>query len=605
MKFLAGLATLAAAVSVASADITFSVVGYPTTPGNTYGVLIGGTVHKFPINEETFPVWRSTVAGTDANVQYQYVELDSAGTPVRTEAFTRKHYNATKVATLNEFFERQVTEWEFPKIPYTYLATFPSKTKAFKQKQIATIHITAPPLQMDELNKNPKNDKDYRVDFRFINSETVHSVKNITFSTSGKSSKGFAKQSYKLKFDTKFNQTFFSRPNIKLRSMVQDPTMIREKLYIDMLNSVGIPTQQGAWVRLFVNNEPYGLYLMVDDIKKSFLKQTVHGGDNSVPEGSLVQMNSWKNRADLVYKGPATLNYGPDSAYESQVLGSNPTSDPLRELIRFMEDLKNFDPVATADPINFWNATRLHLDGVVRGMALEYLMGAFDNYWYQGSNYFMYKNSLLGPSGGKWQYIPTDFDGTFGSGFPTSTIPSYLNYTDFAVQGERPMVQKLILNCKPINELFETALKDIVSTAFKRVAMGPRAEAYNKMLSLDAQWDYSLTRKSPGENNNYTFADFNDNLVKQTRNMQSSVLGWVDGMSDLISKQLNFAIPAEVQDRVAPPPKTGNRGNPDDEEDNEGEDLELPNKGKSAGSIMRPQVVLVALGTLALSAWML
>lgn len=66
--------------------------------------------------------------------------------------------------------------------------------------------------------------------------------------------------------------------------------MIREKLYIDVLNSVGIPTQQGAWVRLFVNNKPYGLYLMVDDIKKSFLKQTVHAGDPLVARGNLVQV---------------------------------------------------------------------------------------------------------------------------------------------------------------------------------------------------------------------------------------------------------------------------------------------------------------------------
>ncbi|KAF9912765.1 hypothetical protein BX616_010230, partial [Lobosporangium transversale] len=241
MKYLVGLAALA---SVAFADITFNVVGYPSSPTGSFGVSIGGTVHKLIANETTFPVFKGTVPGTTGTVQYSYVELDPQGGVVKTEPFVRQLANQSETSTLNEFFERQTTVWELPKLPYTYLATYPSKTKAFKQKQIATIHVTGPKALIDEMNANPKNDKEYKVDFRFINSKTIHSQTNITFKTSGKSSKEFKKQSYAFEFDTSFGQEFFSRPNIKLRSMFQDPTMIREKLYIDMLNSVGVPTQQ-------------------------------------------------------------------------------------------------------------------------------------------------------------------------------------------------------------------------------------------------------------------------------------------------------------------------------------------------------------------------
>lgn len=259
--------------------VTFNIVGYPSSNAGAFGVSIGGKITKLSSNETSFPTWSGTVPSTDNNVEYSYVELSAAGNPVKTETFTRKLNDTKATNTLNEFFERLVTVWDLPKIPYTYLATYPSKTKAFKQNQIATIHVTAPAAQISELLANPENDKSYYVDFRFINSKTIHSVRNITLKTSGKSSKAHSKQAFKFKFDTNYNQTFFHRPNIKLRSMVMDPTMMREKLYIDMLNSAGIPIQQGAWVRLVINNEPYGLYLMVDDIKKSFLKQTVHGGD--------------------------------------------------------------------------------------------------------------------------------------------------------------------------------------------------------------------------------------------------------------------------------------------------------------------------------------
>ncbi|KAG0017311.1 Nuclear actin-protein involved in chromatin remodeling [Entomortierella chlamydospora] len=565
--------------------VTFNCVGYPSTPGGVFGVSIAGVVHKLATNEDTFPVWSGAVPGTTGSVEYSYVELNAQGAALKTEAFVRRLANQSDTATMNEFFERPVTVWELPKIPYTYLATYPSKTRAFKQKQIATIHVTAPVAMISEMNANPKNDKDYKVTtFRFINSEMIYNQRNITFSTSGKSSKEFAKQSFKFEFDTDYNQTFFSRPNIKLRSMAQDPAMIREKLYIDMLNSVGVPTQQGAYVRLFVNNEPYGLYLMVDDIKKSFVKQTIHGGDPLINRGSLVQMNAWINKADLVYKGPDTANYDQNS-YTSKNLGNNPPTNPLQELIAFMSDLQSFDPISTPDPVGYWNNTRLDLDGVMRCMALEYLMGGFDMYWYSASNYFMYKNPTLAPNGGKWQFIPTDMDNTFGSGYPTSTLPTYRNYVDFAALGERPLVQKLILQNPQINALFEQTLKEIISTAFKPEAIGARAKAYNQMLSLDAQWDLSLKRMSPGNDKNFTFADFNTNLYNVTKDMQAGVLGWVEDMTNLVAAELKFTIPQGLVDRVPPPPKKGEQGNPEEEENDSV--VEVPDKADSvsAGSL--------------------
>ncbi|KAG0345169.1 hypothetical protein BG005_001419 [Podila minutissima] len=549
MKIFFGLAVLA---SVAFADITFNIVGYPSSSAGAFGVSIGGKITKLSSNETSFPTWSGTVPSTDNNVEYSYVELSAAGNPVKTETFTRKLNDTKATNTLNEFFERLVTVWDLPKIPYTHLATYPSKTKAFKQNQIATIHVTAPAAQISELLANPENDKSYYVDFRFINSKTIHSVRNITLKTSGKSSKAHSKQAFKFKFDTNYNQTFFHRPNIKLRSMVMDPTMMREKLYIDMLNSAGIPIQQGAWVRLVINNEPYGLYLMVDDIKKSFLKQT---------RGSLVQGNAFIKKADLMYEGPTSKDYDPD-CYVSQNLGNNPADDPLKELISLMSDLKSFDP-ATPNAVQFWNETRLDLDGVLRNMALEYLGAAFDNYWMSASNYFIYKNPTMGPTG-KWQWLPTDFDGTFGNGSPISTVDTYKNWYDFK-DGDRPLVSKLILQNKDINALFEQVLKELVSTAFKPEALVPRIQTYNKMLSLDAQWDISLIRKSPGINNGLTFDDFNNNL----------------NISDYVAQELGFTIPAGLADRVAPPAKGGNE---DDNENDSSESDKDNNSKNNAGS---------------------
>ncbi|KAF9432366.1 hypothetical protein BGZ76_010902 [Entomortierella beljakovae] len=563
VRFLVGLTALA---SIAFADITFNCVGYPSTLNGGFGVSVNGAVTKLSTNETNFPVWSAAVPGTTSDVQYSYVELNAAGATVKSETFTRHLNQTTDTHTPNEFFERPITNFEEVRLPYTYLATYPSKSKAFKEDQIITIHLTAPQAFVDAMNSKPEQETEVRVGFRFINAKNIYSQTNITLQTSGKSSKEFAKQSYKISFDTDYNQTFFSRPNLKLRSVATEPTFLREKLYIDMLNSVGVPTQQVSYARLYINSEPYGLFLMVDDIKKSFAKQTVHGGDKNVVIGSLIQSNapSLDVQADLVFKGPTSASYNPD-VYISQSLGNNIITEPLGQLIAFMQDIQAFD-ATNPDGVKYWS-DRLDLDGFLRNMALEYLMGAFDNYWSAGSNYFLYFNPTLGTSG-KWQWLPTDFDGTFGNGASIDTKASYKVFSDFKI--DHPLVSKLIVNNTAINGLFNQILKEIVSTAFKPEAMNKRIDYLHSMISLDAQWDYSLTRHSPGKNLNFTFEDFNNNINNITKEMSGALKPWVEERANAVAAELAFTIPAGTADRVAPPPR-GN-GKDDDDEDGEGGD---------------------------------
>ncbi|KAI1315043.1 hypothetical protein EDD11_001383 [Mortierella claussenii] len=560
VRFLVGLATLA---SFAFADITFNCIGYPSTTGGAFGVSVNGAITKLVSNETIFPVWTGAVPGTTSAVEYSYVELNAAGAAIKTEAFKRKLNQTTDTQTDNEFFERPITHHEITRLPYTYLATYPSKSKAFKEDQIATLHLVAPAADMQIINSQPESEKDVKVAVRFINAKTIYTQNNITLKTSGKSSKEFAKQSYKLKFDTDYNQTFFSRPNLKLRSMATEPTLIREKLYIDMLNSVGVPTQQGSYVRLFINNVGYGLFLMVDDIKKSFAKQTVHGGDNMVVPGSLIQANapSLTEQADLVFKGATAASYNKD-VYTVQNIGNNPVTEPLSQLFKFMQDLQAYNPTSTPDPVGYWTS-RLELDGFLRNMALEYLMGAFDNYWMAGSNYFLYFNPKLDQ--GKWQWLPTDFDGTFGNGASIDPKGSYKTLYNF--QPDHPLVSKLIINTPQINAQFQQILKEIVSTAFKPEAMNAHMDSIHKMISLDAQWDFSLPRQSPGKDLKFTFDDFNGNLVNVTKEMSAALKPWVEARANAVATELAFTIPSGTADRVAPPlrGKPGSADNDDDE----------------------------------------
>jgi spore coat protein CotH len=326
---------------------------------------------------------------------------------------------------------------------------------------------------------------------------------------------------------------------------------MREKLYIDMLNAIGVPTQQGAWVRLYVNSNPIGLYLMVDDIGSSFVKQTIHHGDPFQTKGSLWQMNAPQVdiQADLVYIGPNATEY-PNDCYKMKTLGSNPTLEPMSQLIQFMKDLKDFD-VNSTDSIAFWEQ-RMDLDGFLKNMAMEYLGGSWDAYWWSGSNYFMYFNPAMNP--GKWQWISTDFDGTFGDGDPTDILTTYESWSNDTISHDHPLVSKLILRNKAIADRFQGILKDIVSYAFKPEGLFPRIDAYEKMLSLDIQWEYSINRaKYPGKTNSWTVQDFHQSLIGPVKDMNLGVKPWITGRTQGVEQQFGFKVLEGTPDRVQRP----------------------------------------------------
>ncbi|KAG9071334.1 hypothetical protein KI688_005545 [Linnemannia hyalina] len=546
---LLGLTYLA---TYALADVTYNVVGYPDTETGSFGVQLLtspiGPITKLTTSTTTFPLWSAIVPGATATTPYKYVKLDAAGNPILFEDFTRTLQDPTAIQTLYEVFEREVTDTKVPLVPLVYEPWEMSKTKVFDDGVVATIHLTGDAGLWEGMLMAPQEAKPMQVDFRYINDKLVHSVRNITVGISGKSSMEFNKQAIKLEFDTTApqNQTFFSRPSVKLRSESSDPTMIREKLYIDVLNAVGVPTQQGSWVRVYMNSKAVGLYLMVDDVGSSFLKQTVHHGDGNVVKGSLWQMNAplVETQGDLKYLGLTAEAY-PADCYKMKTLGSNPVTAPMTQLIQLMKDLEDFDPL-TMDGGQYWES-RLDVDGFLRNMAMEYLAGSWDAYWWSGSNYFIYFNPTLR----KWQWISTDFDGTFGDGDPTEILTTYQTYADFSTH-DRPMISKLILRSPDLNKRFEQTLRDIVSYAFKPEALFPRIEAYEKMLARDVAWDDAIDRsKYPGKTNSWTEADFHNSLAMGgVKDMNLGVRFWIEERTKGLEAQLGFKVVPGTPDKV-------------------------------------------------------
>ncbi|KAF9307738.1 hypothetical protein BG003_000269 [Podila horticola] len=506
-------------------NVTYNVVGFPDTDAGSFGVLINGKITKLSTSPDTFPLWSGIAPRASAASGYQYVKLSEQGTIVTQEPFLRPFQNGSAKSTTNEFFLRQMTRTTLPKLPQVFGDVRPKPSTAFDHSQIATIHLTPDQNNFADMVAHPREDRDpIRAGFRFISADMVYSAKRVKLKVSGRDTRLFKKLSLRIKFDD--GETFFDRPIIKLRSGVFDPTMIREKLYIDILNAIGVRTTQGAWVRVYVNGKPYGFYLMVEDIEPPFLRGTMHHGNiQPVQLGSLYKLCDTRpipaeDEATLRFAGSKTTDYN-KTVYKNQNLGANPMNDPMAQLILFLQDLHNRDPTLPGG-VDFWNS-RFDLDGFLRCMAMEYLGGTWDGYWYTGNNFFLYYN----PTEAKWQFIPTDFDSTFSDGNRPDVLTPYKEFAKGSLARPRkdhPLVTKLIFKDQEIKALFEQILLRVVDEVFNPDVLNPRINAYEKMIADEVHWDYLLERSNnPGYTFSFTIEDFHKGIIGGVKKVNSEI----------------------------------------------------------------------------------
>ncbi|KAF9921518.1 hypothetical protein FBU30_008416 [Linnemannia zychae] len=524
---------LLALVSTVFAD------GFPKAASNSFAVEINNKLYPLRTSKTTYPLWTGVVIGASSASNYRYVELSNKGNVVESEKFQRDLNAPAGTATLNEFFGRQTTVSKLPAIKQIYEDVRPEPSRVFDDSQIATIHLTVDQAAFENILHTPLEKHDeLSAGFMYINANTVYSVNSVKLRVAGRASRKYDKVSLGLEFDTEKGETFFNRPIIKLRAQRTDSSMMSEKLYIDVLNSAGVPTAQGSYVRVYANSKPVGFFLMVEDIESPFFMNTVHHGEIKDPSalGSLFKINSGKlgsgRYSALTYEGAHTSNYD-IGLYKNQILGDNPEKEPMKQLITFMKDLQDWNP-ASAGGIEFWNK-HLDLQGFLRAMAVEYLTGAWDLFWFKANNYFMYFNPQLKV----WQFIPTDFDHTFSSFGREGIDTTYKDYGYTLPNGKKPnipLVDKVIYENKDTNREFEEILLAITKGVFNPEVLDARIDAYVDQIEDDVSWDFSIDRsRFPGKDPAWTVAKFKK-VSTAVKNKGLKV--WIRNRSKSVFKEL-------------------------------------------------------------------
>jgi len=546
-KSLGLLFTTLQALLINAENVSFKVLAVNGTPY----VNVGGNQYEMTLKE--YPLYKAEVEVNSFPVEYNYGIVYNDGT-AEQEAFARKRVEGEKA--LNEFFNRKVTVVEHPPIPKAYEAfEYFVPSKLFDDTHVDTIIIKCDPNALQEMYLNPYNKTmEAPAEVIYASPYTVKSFNQAVISVSGQSTRGVPKLSYKIKnLKTEDSKELYDRTSIKLRAEHMDPSFLRDKIYGDILNSLGAPAAQNKFARLFINGEAVGLFDLSDDITNNrYLRETFNKGEKYKQENSIFKVDYCAHckigavYGDLGYYGEDTtspmyasyLYKGDDKTVEGRVHVNNEVIPFLRQMNDFITGVSKECP--------------MDIDSYLKYMVLEFLSGAIDNYWNKPGNYFLFKDSEKN----KWFFHDADFHFTFGvGGLPDIMLNTPLaEYPpgDDGIPKTRPPLD--FLRSQPEYEAkFMDIFQRLFSTSFHEGSIFPRIDSLASLIREDAEWDFGISRVNQVLDQHdtdliYNIQDFNthiNSLEAADRNGDKPLRHFIATKIQLVAKELNIHIPAE------------------------------------------------------------
>ncbi|KAF9319751.1 hypothetical protein BGZ91_004884 [Linnemannia elongata] len=562
MKIATIPALLALSAVAQAALVKFSVIAPDAA---TVEVQIGGKNTALTKADPNVPLYTGQ-AETGAETKYKYV---AAG---RAEAFDRTV--PTTGATYNEFLDRPISYANIPELPWP-VEKDPQWTRGapkqaiFDTNYIPTLFASGPAADLDSLVATPTSTK-IPVTMTIVLANEVKTLSNVAFGIHGAGKKkNNSKQSWNFRLAA--GESYQARSFFKLRHQEEDPTQIREKLYADIGRAMGSYTNEANMVRLFINNQAFGTFNLLDDITEySYVDAMFYGGKPPAQYGALFDGASG-----------ASFAYSPTgNEYYSWIINTlNPIGTPtdVGPLCELWNKTVKTDDAAVAKVDEM-----LDLDQHIRLMVLEYLTGNWDGYWEMQTNDGLYRDPT---QNNKWFYLAQDFDATFGVNIPTvdPTFPEW-SYTKYPAAFPGAVMINGLLENPTRKAAFETYLKKTVEVLFNNVTLTNRILKYHEFILPDLAWDRNITQRSPGINYGWTFPQVSQNLWEGVMSPLGTGGGATIGLIEWIVKKSN-AVAKEFSVTITPtpvgPPTTGT--NPPSPSNGGSTSPTNPSSGKPSG----------------------
>lgn len=325
-----------------------------------------------------------------------------------------------------------------------------------------------------------------------VNEKTYYSC-GIRFK--GESSYEFypgKKKPFRIKFD-KFikSQDMDGLDEINLNNNFKDPTMMREKIYLDLLNRKGLPAPRATYAKVYLNEKYLGLYLVTENINSTFLKTRFGDAKGNLFQGEPL--------ATFKYYGNQSSDY-----YNKFILKNNGNVNDWSDLVSFISLIN--DTTLSEDIYLRKLESAFNLDKCLRAWAINNLMLNIDAYnMFYPHNFFIYHDNITN----KWNWISLDGNYAFAAWNPVMSIPSLLKMSILVPDGVpfkdvRPLLDNTlgrnnrirkrylaIVNDLLQNEFSEKNISDMVDSLSLRIRFAVYADI-NKMYS-NKDFDTNLT----------------------------------------------------------------------------------------------------------------
>ncbi|MCB2206787.1 MAG: CotH kinase family protein [Bacteroidetes bacterium] len=279
---------------------------------------------------------------------------------------------------------------------------FPENGELYIDTAVPRIDISIDPDTLAWLYEweNLESDIEFTASFVFDNGNVRDTIYPVGFRLRGNTSRYSQKKSFKVSFN-RFTSggKYYGVEKLNLNGEHNDPSVIRSKVCWDILRKMEIPAPRANHVRVYINNEYYGLYISVEHIDEEFIKTRFTYNDGNLYKCLYpANLNYLGSDPDL-YK----LGEGDRRVYELKINEETDDYSDLANFIDILNNAQNEDLVCDLDEV-------FNTYDYLKVIAADILMGNWDGYIYNQNNFYLYNNT----STNKIEYIPYDLDNTLG-----------------------------------------------------------------------------------------------------------------------------------------------------------------------------------------------
>ena len=362
------------------------------------------------------------------------------------------------------------------------------------------------------------------------------------------------------------DQNLYGLTKISFNNMFTDPSLSKEYISYYIFNEMGLDTVDYSYVNLYINNDYYGVYFMIEPIEKSLIKRTMNEKEDFLfkPEGEESSLIYKEELDNYLYNG--TYNF--DSlVYENDKFNYPRNSNNILNKYRgiWEDDPDSFEEIYNDLPVFFKTIKKLtylnnlsnkntkyferelesiiDVDKLIKYHAVNTYLVNSDGYTNNPPrNYALYMNK-----DGFLTIMPWDYNSIFGASILNNSdevvnFDIYNPVIDCNIE-DRPLLNVILSNDNYRNK-YNEYLKDVIKIVEGGTTSYNKKYPKNNINKLIDKYSEEQIK-----NNNKCSQKFYDedeiktaknNLKKIIKLRTKSVLNQIEGKDEQISTDIEL-----------------------------------------------------------------